>query len=781
MQVKFDEPTWVVDYDNRTVSVEYKCFLPQTISLKLNDMEIERDTNFENISQGYYTNSILFNNSEVCLITSNSSETTSNLIVTIKPEYLLDKKLYFFLMLCGSGASINLENCSVRIEWTVVGTSIRTIVTKQFNIVNGVACLEIDTSAITDYIDKNEVLLGLQVTTPPSGKNRAYIFSYGVGNSYKKTYSISKSGNYLLSYESIDFSKLSGWSGLAGEPVNKSNTNSYTIRLGNIILYNNTSDNNSLNKTLTEIKVIDGYFRHEVEITNPDITIEYDELYNSGVAPNYLYLKDFNRYYFINNITFVRDGVWELHCSVDVLMSFKDKILKLDAFIERQENEFDETLIDSQLPIASELLVKYDNQSEHSGFSQLIQPSDLVASNKYPIVLNVCVDMNALSDLASISGISDIEKVDTINGFNFCYSLTYKAFLAFCNSMLSGEDFSNLGYLFETQPAQYINSIRLYPFDLVTAQNITSSTTFTFPAFILLGKQLQLTLQNKKVPLFADNVKREEIVAQFKTEPLTIKTSVLKITPPQNIDFINICYTKVYIFIPLYGFLEIEASRVMNKNLIVYYSVDINTGSANAYLCDDDTTAISFYKTRYLECVSVDMGYDLPIGQTNALENKKQLALIGIKSMSNIVDSFVSMGAHSYPTAGNAVVSLAGDGVNALSQPIVDLLKLNGTIMKNTKIDSGFNNRQGGVIKSNNEIIFSGDLDIHYIMYYPKVNIDNFSIYSKLVGRPLMKNKFLKDLKGFTKVSACHIEDLGNATDEEKQQTLTLLQDGVII
>lgn len=75
--------------------------------------------------------------------------------------------------------------------------------------------------------------------------------------------------------------------------------------------------------------------RDESSVVDPDILINSTSNLSSY---NYCYIPDFNRYYFINNVTSVRNGIWSLSLHVDVLMSYKSDFLKLNAIISRQEN-----------------------------------------------------------------------------------------------------------------------------------------------------------------------------------------------------------------------------------------------------------------------------------------------------------------------------------------------------------------------------------------------------------------------------------------------------------
>ena len=112
------------------------------------------------------------------------------------------------------------------------------------------------------------------------------------------------------------------------------------------ILYKNTAEHNRVDKTqyLTEVGTIDGTFRSEASITNFAITIEYTKF----IDFNYIYVPVFNRYYYVTDITVVRAGLYEISLSVDVLMSYKDALLNLKAFISRNEKQYNKYLIDNK-------------------------------------------------------------------------------------------------------------------------------------------------------------------------------------------------------------------------------------------------------------------------------------------------------------------------------------------------------------------------------------------------------------------------------------------------
>ena len=103
----------------------------------------------------------------------------------------------------------------------------------------------------------------------------------------------------------------------------------------NIVLYVNSSEKQALNKTLSSALTLTGTLRGESSIISPTFNIEVTN--PSGY--NYCYISEFGRYYFIKNITSVRNGIWRIDCEVDVLMSFKAQILNLDVIVSDSTNE----------------------------------------------------------------------------------------------------------------------------------------------------------------------------------------------------------------------------------------------------------------------------------------------------------------------------------------------------------------------------------------------------------------------------------------------------------
>lgn len=114
----------------------------------------------------------------------------------------------------------------------------------------------------------------------------------------------------------------------------------------NIELYQNSSEPNRVDKTnyLEQIGTLLGAFRDETSITNMAITIQQTDFPQF----NYVYIPIFGRYYYVTDITSFRENLWEISLSIDVLMTYKDAIKFCYAFVDRNEFEFSDNIIDNK-------------------------------------------------------------------------------------------------------------------------------------------------------------------------------------------------------------------------------------------------------------------------------------------------------------------------------------------------------------------------------------------------------------------------------------------------
>jgi hypothetical protein len=113
-------------------------------------------------------------------------------------------------------------------------------------------------------------------------------------------------------------------------------------------LYRNSSEQNRVDKSkyLESAGVLNGILRDECDMINPVIVIEYHKVPDF----NYIYIPAFKRYYFLTKFEFVRKNAYRLFLHVDVLMSYKDGVKKLECLVLRNEYRYNKN-ISSSLPI----------------------------------------------------------------------------------------------------------------------------------------------------------------------------------------------------------------------------------------------------------------------------------------------------------------------------------------------------------------------------------------------------------------------------------------------
>ena len=112
-----------------------------------------------------------------------------------------------------------------------------------------------------------------------------------------------------------------------------------------VTLYNSASPVEKIGKTLTAGGTYSCTLKDTTSILNPVLIIRTsDAVYNY----NYLYISEFQRYYFINDIKSVNNNVWEISAHVDVLETYKTAILANDAVIKRQSLKYNTYLNDPE-------------------------------------------------------------------------------------------------------------------------------------------------------------------------------------------------------------------------------------------------------------------------------------------------------------------------------------------------------------------------------------------------------------------------------------------------
>lgn len=99
-----------------------------------------------------------------------------------------------------------------------------------------------------------------------------------------------------------------------------------------VFLCNTPSEQNMINKSITDIDSVNAVIKGELSVETPILILDYDG--NSNEI-NYLRIPELHRTYFVTDIIKLTGHRYEIHAKSDVLESFKNAILSLQAIVDK--------------------------------------------------------------------------------------------------------------------------------------------------------------------------------------------------------------------------------------------------------------------------------------------------------------------------------------------------------------------------------------------------------------------------------------------------------------
>lgn len=107
---------------------------------------------------------------------------------------------------------------------------------------------------------------------------------------------------------------------------------------------------NKIKKEFTVVATFEGVLNDSCSILNPVIRFRtgssQDYMLKDINQCNYMYIENFNRYYFITDFNIIRNGIIDISGHVDVLMTYADEILANPGLILRSESNYSKLLDD---------------------------------------------------------------------------------------------------------------------------------------------------------------------------------------------------------------------------------------------------------------------------------------------------------------------------------------------------------------------------------------------------------------------------------------------------
>ena len=105
---------------------------------------------------------------------------------------------------------------------------------------------------------------------------------------------------------------------------------------------------------------------------------------SSKPAGNYAYIPDWDMYYFVSDITFVNNNIFELHLDVDAMATARPYILTTSAFVKYSSSNFNEYLKDDRIQPTAEITSVVSNNDFSAHFNS--QPE---LTSSYSLLLTV--------------------------------------------------------------------------------------------------------------------------------------------------------------------------------------------------------------------------------------------------------------------------------------------------------------------------------------------------------------------------------------------------------
>lgn len=338
-------------------------------------------------------------------------------------------------------------------------------------------------------------------------------------------------------------------------------------------------------------------------ILTPIVTLS--EGNNSGFKPdfNYAYIQEFNRYYFITDLTF-NVGFWELTFKVDVLASYLDQINVSTQYVIRTSdpNYYDKFIIDNMYITRPESnqVWNYD-RNDYEGHN----------GNPYEVYYRYYNSNGGL-----VYGWDDFFNI-SFNSGEFCvgiignnttgvsyYKMTYSRFKEFINKAFTlvpsdmtdvSSGIANAIY----DPIQYITFCRWYPV-VQTDELYTSVTSVKLGAYTIT---------------LSGNVYKMDNIGPTEFE---IGIDLPKHPQSQDRPYMNLSpFTEYNLFFPIFGNIPIDTTKVFrdyeyytDSKLYITWLADYKKGMAHLFIKPQS----HMYENQAIIYENIyDFGVDIPV------------------------------------------------------------------------------------------------------------------------------------------------------------------------
>lgn len=288
--------------------------------------------------------------------------------------------------------------------------------------------------------------------------------------------------------------------------------------------------------------------KSECDILSPTVIINLGREFR--YIPNYCYIEEFERYYFVNSMKW-NNGMWEMGLSVDVLASWRTDIGNQSLYVERSASDYDGTVMDTLYPAKSGVIRQLD---------QLTTFWDTT-------------DITAGTYVVGVAGQNTQYYTFTYSGLQLF--LQYILGTTYINALQTGWGAVYTNLQFEANPLQYITSIKWFPFFYAGS---------TPPASIRVGFVNVPSAPLGQI-LGSGLTFFSKIFAGLNRHPqASTRGSYLNNAP----------YSTYELFYPPFGQITLDPDLVANTTEIeALVGVDMRTGDGTLTILDNDNNIIA--------------------------------------------------------------------------------------------------------------------------------------------------------------------------------------------
>ena len=461
-------------------------------------------------------------------------------------------------------------------------------------------------------------------------------------------------------------------------------------------------------------------YSNDISINTPSNYTDY-YAYSSLMTYNYCFVSEFERFYFINDIS-TDKNFWYVSCTCDVLATYRDTILSGSHYVLRSASAYDEYISD---PV-------YPAKVEESGTQQAIA-DPFAYTNGHSYVW--CVTGNV------INGTMNNQQI----GSNVYYWMSDLECYTFISKLLDVQDYSDIQtseYSAAMQqallnPIQYVNSVVLLPFSKDTSLATNNHIKFGYYDIEIVAAEG--TNPTVKRLTQGTMVKHQSVTCSIPKHPQAATRGKYMNSSP---------YTTYELFLGPFGTIPLDpASLVDETTLEITYRMELATGMCQIFVGGSSSGAPIIYTGS---------------AQVGAMVSVSQLTKDYLGEVKNQLDINTA--------TGGALASIALGGLGAAGGVSNSIMQIGS--MAFDAVRYRYPTVSGGGVNGS----FLGMHSTSYLQarFYNVVDQNNTEI-----GRPLYQTKTLSTLSGFALCSGADVAITG--TSDEAVKVNSYLNSGFYI